>query len=71
MPTIKILTAALLTLVMASADGADAPPPPVDQPTGVALTAQDVNTWLDGYMPYALHTADIAGAVRLAGGRAG
>jgi CubicO group peptidase (beta-lactamase class C family) len=63
MPTIKILTAALLTLVMASADGADAPPPPVDQPTGVALTAQDVNTWLDGYMPYALHTADIAGAV--------
>src|ERR1700678_3194027 len=63
MPTIKILTAALLTLVMASADGADAPPPPVDQPTGVALTAQDVNTWLDGYMPYAVHTADIAGAV--------
>jgi CubicO group peptidase (beta-lactamase class C family) len=63
MPTIKILTAALLTLVMASADGADAPPPPADQPAGVALTAQDVNNWLDGYMPYALHTADIAGAV--------
>jgi CubicO group peptidase (beta-lactamase class C family) len=63
MPTIKILTAALLTLVMASADGADAPPPTVDQPAGVALTAQDVNAWLDGYMPYALHTGDIAGAV--------
>jgi CubicO group peptidase (beta-lactamase class C family) len=27
------------------------------------LTAQDVNAWLDGYMPYALHTGDIAGAV--------
>jgi CubicO group peptidase (beta-lactamase class C family) len=62
MPTIKILTAALLTLAMASADGADASPP-VDQPTGVALTAQDVNAWLDGYLPYALHTGDIAGAV--------
>jgi CubicO group peptidase (beta-lactamase class C family) len=62
MPTIKILTAALLTLVMASADGADAPPP-VDQPADVALTAQDVNAWLDGYLPYALHTGDIAGAV--------
>ena len=28
-----------------------------------ALTADDVNAWLDGYMPYALHTGDIAGAV--------
>jgi CubicO group peptidase (beta-lactamase class C family) len=27
------------------------------------LTAEDVNAWLDGYMPYALHTGDIAGAV--------
>jgi CubicO group peptidase (beta-lactamase class C family) len=27
------------------------------------LTAADANTWLDGYMPYALHTGDIAGAV--------
>ena len=62
MPTIKMLTAALLTLAMASAVGADAPPP-MDQPAGVALTAQDVNAWLDGYLPYALHTGDIAGAV--------
>src|SRR6202789_3268192 len=62
MPTIKILTAALLTLAMAPAVGADTPPP-VDHPAGVALTAQDVNAWLDGYMPYALHTADIDGAV--------
>ncbi|MBS0418458.1 MAG: beta-lactamase family protein [Proteobacteria bacterium] len=27
------------------------------------LTAEDANAWLDGYMPYALHTGDIAGAV--------
>lgn len=27
------------------------------------LTAGDVDPWLDGYMPYALHSADIAGAV--------
>jgi CubicO group peptidase (beta-lactamase class C family) len=28
-----------------------------------ALTAEDLNAWLDGYLPYALHTGDIAGAV--------
>ena len=28
-----------------------------------ALTAADVQTWLDGYVPYALHSGDIAGAV--------
>jgi CubicO group peptidase (beta-lactamase class C family) len=27
------------------------------------LNATDVNAWLDGYMPYALHNGDIAGAV--------
>ena len=27
------------------------------------LTEEDANAWLDGYMPYALHTGDIAGAV--------
>jgi CubicO group peptidase (beta-lactamase class C family) len=32
-------------------------------PTAAALTADDVNAWLDGYMPYALHVGDIAGAV--------
>ncbi len=29
----------------------------------VPLTADDVNVWLDGYMPHALKVADIAGAV--------
>jgi CubicO group peptidase (beta-lactamase class C family) len=27
------------------------------------LTGADVSTWLDGYLPYALHNGDIAGAV--------
>jgi CubicO group peptidase (beta-lactamase class C family) len=30
---------------------------------GRALTAADVDPWLDGFMPYALHAGDIAGAV--------
>jgi CubicO group peptidase (beta-lactamase class C family) len=33
------------------------------QPAAVSLTADDVNIWLDGYMPRALKVADIAGAV--------
>src|SRR3954462_9510398 len=28
-----------------------------------SLTAEDADAWLDGYMPYALHSGDIAGAV--------
>jgi CubicO group peptidase (beta-lactamase class C family) len=38
--------------------------PPLPSPAGShALTAADVDAWLDGYMPYALHNGDIAGAV--------
>src|SRR5450631_4356341 len=59
MHTIRTLAAALLALALAgtsaAVQAADAAP--------VALTADDVNAWLDGYMPYALHTGDIAGAV--------
>ncbi|WP_260597778.1 serine hydrolase domain-containing protein [Sphingomonas endolithica] len=41
-----------------------APTPPTPAPAGTrALTAADVNAWLDGFMPYALHNGDIAGAV--------
>jgi CubicO group peptidase (beta-lactamase class C family) len=40
-----------------------APAPPKAVPGGTALTAQDLDAWLDGYMPYALKTGDIAGAV--------
>ena len=32
-------------------------------PTAAPLTADDVNVWLDGYLPHALKTANIAGAV--------
>lgn len=38
-----------------------APVPGPDQ--GRPLTAQDVEAWLDGYMPYALRSGDVAGAV--------
>ena len=36
---------------------------PADAQVAKALTADDVNAWLDGYMPYALETGDLAGAV--------
>jgi CubicO group peptidase (beta-lactamase class C family) len=32
-------------------------------PAAAALTTTDVDAWLDGYLPYALKTGDIAGAV--------
>ena len=40
---------------------AAAPVPGVQ--SGKALTQADVDAWLDGYMPYALHNGDLAGAV--------
>jgi CubicO group peptidase (beta-lactamase class C family) len=60
----KRLIALTLGLLAAGASPHEAsasepqPPPPT-----VALTAEDVDAWLDGYLPYALHTGDIAGAV--------
>jgi CubicO group peptidase (beta-lactamase class C family) len=42
---------------------ATAPATPSAEATPAPLTAQDVNAWLDGYMPYALRSGDIAGAV--------
>jgi CubicO group peptidase (beta-lactamase class C family) len=36
---------------------------PSTQPAASTLSAADVEAWLDGYFPYALHTGDIAGAV--------
>jgi CubicO group peptidase (beta-lactamase class C family) len=49
----------------AAAPQATAPPAaaPAAAPAAMPLTADDLNAWLDGYMPYALHTGDIAGAV--------
>jgi CubicO group peptidase (beta-lactamase class C family) len=44
-----------------------AEPAPATAPSSTApahsLDAQDVNAWLDGFLPYALKTGDIAGAV--------
>jgi len=41
-----------------------AAPNPQDEPKGaVALTKADVDVWLDGFLPYALRTGDIPGAV--------
>ena len=46
--------------------------PAVDQPSASAVTGElaqheltktDVDAWLDGYMPFALHSSDIPGAV--------
>lgn len=37
--------------------------PPAREPGGVELTKTDLDAWLDGYMPYALASGDIAGAV--------
>ncbi|HZC38541.1 MAG TPA: serine hydrolase, partial [Sphingomicrobium sp.] len=44
--------------------GATLPAPPVSAQQGThALTADDINAWLDGYMPYAIAKGDIPGAV--------
>jgi CubicO group peptidase (beta-lactamase class C family) len=59
MHTIKGLAAALLAFAAVST----AVPGNATEATAVSLTADDVNAWLDGYLPYALHTGDIAGAV--------
>src|SRR5258708_40103744 len=40
-----------------------AAPASATAPAAIPLTAEDVNAWLDGFMPYALRTGDIAGAV--------
>jgi CubicO group peptidase (beta-lactamase class C family) len=47
----------------AAAPQATVPPAAAPAAAPAALTADDVNAWLDGYMPYALHAGDIAGAV--------
>src|SRR5580698_7157108 len=64
MYALKRLPALVLGLCAAVAGAQEAPTPGAEAaaPT-VALTAEDVDSWLDGYMPYALKTGDIAGAV--------
>lgn len=64
------VSAALTTLFAAAQAPTEAPPPAAAATTAPpvadsvpGLTKTDVDAWLDGYMPYALATGDIAGAV--------
>jgi CubicO group peptidase (beta-lactamase class C family) len=67
----SVLTA-LATASLSAQTPPDAPPPgappaqaqqPAAETSGIALSKTDVDAWLDGYMPYALASGDIAGAV--------
>jgi CubicO group peptidase (beta-lactamase class C family) len=64
MPVTAQSPSALQPPALAPAKGASAPAieagTPADTPQ---LTAADVDSWLDGFMPYGLETGDIAGAV--------
>ena len=64
---VPALTQTPQTLTPVAGDPAPAlasTPAPGSQPAGATqLTRQDVDAWLDGYMPYALGRGDIAGAV--------
>ena len=58
------LTAGVLALAGTLVLAQESPPAPVvAAATAAPLTSADVNAWLDGYMPYALKSGDIAGAV--------
>jgi len=63
----KRLTALFFGLITVAAAGAQDTAPPQAQPQAatptIELTAADLNAWLDGYLPYALQSGDIAGAV--------
>ena len=63
-PAPRAAPAAVAPAAAAAAPTAAATPAtPAAAPVAMPLTAEDANAWLDGYMPYALHTGDIAGAV--------
>jgi CubicO group peptidase (beta-lactamase class C family) len=61
-PSLAPATPAPAAAPQAAVPPAAAPAAAGPAPAAV-LTADDINAWLDGYMPYALHTGDIAGAV--------
>ena len=72
MKKLRWLAAALVALANFSvsaqtptetAPAAAAVTPPAAEVDGVALTKTDVDAWLDGFMPHALATGDLAGAV--------
>jgi CubicO group peptidase (beta-lactamase class C family) len=63
-PKAPVVTDAKTMPVTPAPDSAAAAAPAQTLANGAhALTADDVNAWLDGYMPYAMATGDIAGAV--------
>ena len=58
------LAAGFFGLAGALVQAQETPAAPVTPaPVAAPLTAADVDAWLDGYLPYALKTGDIAGAV--------
>jgi len=62
----KLIAAAMLAMIAVPGAARQAPAPaePIPSaPVSPQLTQSDVDTWLDGYMPYALKRGDIAGAV--------
>jgi CubicO group peptidase (beta-lactamase class C family) len=64
--TRMLSVAGLAVLALAgafAAAAAEAPSAAAPAAVAVPLTAADANSWLDGYLPYALKTGDIAGAV--------
>ena len=66
MYVLKRLTALCLGLGTMVASAQESTPPqaqPQAAAAAIELTAEDLNSWLDGYLPYALQTGDIAGAV--------
>jgi CubicO group peptidase (beta-lactamase class C family) len=58
----KLILSGLLCLAASSAVLAQ-PAAPAAPPPPRSLDKQDLDTWLDGYMPYALNTGGIPGAV--------
>jgi CubicO group peptidase (beta-lactamase class C family) len=74
--TARAFTASIALLLSLAASAAELPGPatpptptpetsasPAQASAGVALTQGDVEAWLNGFLPYALASADIAGAV--------
>jgi CubicO group peptidase (beta-lactamase class C family) len=59
MSTTKLFAALLLSLAATCVTAETT----ANSTAAAPLTADDVNAWLDGYVPYALHVGDIAGAV--------
>ena len=71
-PVITWLALLLCSPIAAAADDlASSPPAPtpelasaeVQNPDARPLTREDLEAWLDGFVPYALGTGDVAGAV--------